>query len=353
MNLIAIDAFGGDSAPVPEVEGAIAAASEGDLRVLLCGDEERLRAELGARGAASHERIQIRHATQVVDMHDHPGKVFRQKGDSSLRVAIDAVASGEAAGMVSAGNSGAVLSHALFILKRLPDVERPGIVTAFPTPTGQLVLCDMGANVDVKPTMLAQFGVLGAHYDRIVHGHPRPRVGLLANGTEDSKGTDLTRAAHRLLERAAENPEAGFDFAGYVEGSEIFSGVVDVVATDGFTGNVVLKVSEGVAEAVLRMVRRAVTSSTRAKIGAKLVKPALMELRRSLHYSDIGGAVLLGVRGLATICHGRSDATAIKNAIVATDRFAKAGLTQQLAAAITRHQTLWQDEPGAQSAEGA
>ncbi|HTE52886.1 MAG TPA: phosphate acyltransferase PlsX [Kofleriaceae bacterium] len=361
-SVIAVDAMGGDHAPGSEVAGAAAAVRESDVRVVLCGDRDRLRAELARIGAREDERLIIRHASQVVDMHDHPGRAFRQKRDSSMRVAFELVRSGEARAVVSAGNSGACLSHAVFLLKRLPDVERPGIVTVFPrpptdaerhaasargdeAPMGTVVLCDMGANVEVKPTMLAQFGILGAHYDRIVHGHARPRVGLLSNGSEDSKGTDLTRAAHAILRQAAENPEAEFDFVGYVEGSELFRGDIDVIATDGFTGNVVLKTAEGVSQAVLRMVKAALTSTVRAKLGAALARPALLALRQSIDYSEFGGAVLAGVDGLVVICHGRSDAVAMKNAIKAADEDARAGLVAQLARAMRRHHGLWIDQP--------
>ncbi len=370
--MIAVDAMGGDHAPAPEVEGAAAAVREADVRVILCGDADKLRAELARIGARESDRLTIRHASQVVGMHDHPGRAFRQKRDSSLRVAFDLVRAGEASAVVSAGNSGAVLSHALFLLKRLPDVERPGIVTVFPrplshaeldaqarrgdpaalngVPMGTLVLCDMGANVEVKPTMLAQFGILGAHYDRIVHGHARPRVGLLSNGSEETKGTELTRAAHAILRQAAQNPDAQFNYVGYVEGSELFRGDIDVVATDGFTGNVVLKVSEGVSQVVLRMVKGALTSTLRAKLGAALVKPALLALRQAIDYSEAGGAVLAGVDGLVVICHGRSDANAMKNAVKAADEDARAGLVDQLARAMKRHHGLWVDPP-ATSAE--
>ncbi|HWM89062.1 MAG TPA: phosphate acyltransferase PlsX [Kofleriaceae bacterium] len=362
---IAVDAMGGDHAPASEVAGAAAAVDELGLRVVLCGDRDALRAELRRIGSRESERLTIRHASQVVGMHDHPGRAFRQKRDSSLRVAFELVRAGEAQAVVSAGNSGAVMSHALFLLKRLPDVERPGIVTVFPRPLseaergapdgaapamGTLVLCDMGANVECKPTMLAQFGILGAHYDRIVHGHARPRVGLLSNGSEETKGTDLTRAAHAILRQAAENPEAQFEYRGYVEGSELFRGDIDVVSTDGFTGNVVLKVSEGVSQVVLRMVKAALTSTARAKLGAALVKPALMALRQSIDYSEFGGAVLAGVDGLVVICHGRSDATALKNAIKSADEDARAGLVEQLGKAMRRHHGLWVDPPVAESA---
>ena len=354
MNAIALDAMGGDHAPGPEIAGAVAAVRETEVKVILCGDQDRLRAELAKAGGAEGERLEIRHASQVVTMEDHPGKVFRQKRQSSMRVAFDLVKAGEAAAVVSAGNSGAMLSHALFLLKRLPEVERPGIVTVFPTPTGTLVLCDMGANVEVRPTMLAQFGILGAHYDRIVHGHPRPRVGLLSNGSEEMKGTDLTRAAHAMLSQAAKNPEAQFDYVGYVEGSGLFGGDIDVVATDGFTGNVVLKVSEGVSQTVLRMVKSALTSSVRAKLGAALVKPALYALRDRISYSEAGGAVLAGVSGVVMICHGRSEPQAIKNAIKAADRFVGLGLTDQMARAMTRHHQIWEAAPeGAPSSAAA
>jgi glycerol-3-phosphate acyltransferase PlsX len=352
MNSIAVDAMGGDHAPGPEVSGAVAAVRKGDVRVLLVGDRARLREELAAHGAESESRIAVVHASQVVAMSDSPAQAYRQKTDSSLRVAFNLVKEGRAQALVSAGNSGAVLAHSLFLLKRLPNVERPGIVTVFPTPTGRLVLCDMGANVEVKPTMLAQFGILAAHYDRIEHNHPRPRVGLLSNGTEESKGTELTRSAHEILRAAAENPEAQFDYLGYVEGSEIFSGHVDVVATDGFTGNVVLKTAEGVAEAVMRMVKRALTSGFTTRMGAALVKPALLALRDSLHYSEAGGALLAGVRGVTTICHGKSDAIAMRNAITASDRFVRADLVGHLAKALSQHKLLWEETEDASEDTG-
>jgi glycerol-3-phosphate acyltransferase PlsX len=343
MNAIALDAMGGDHAPGPEVSGAVAAVRDTPLRVLLVGNQNRLTQELHALGAKNDGRIEVVHADEVVTMEDSPAQVFRQKPNSSLRVAFDLVKAGKAQALVSAGNSGAVMAHALFVLKRVKNVDRPGIVTVFPTPTGKLVLCDMGANVEVKPRALAQFGLLGAHYDRIVHGHARPRVGLLSNGTEEGKGTDLTRAAHQVLVLASKHPEADFTYVGYVEGSEIFHGHIDVVATDGFTGNVVLKTAEGVAEAILRMVKRALTSNLTAKLGAMLARSSLEGLRDTLHYSDSGGALLCGVRGVTTICHGRSDAIAIKNAIKASNRFVERELVPRLEGAMARHERLWQD----------
>jgi len=275
---IAVDAMGGDHAPANEIAGAEMAAREG-VDVVLVGRELRT-------------TLPVIHASEVVTMDDHPAHAFRKKKDSSLRVAIELVKRGEADAVVSAGNTGAVLATAVLVLGRLPGVERPAIVTVFPTPAGPLTLCDAGANVDVKPSMLVQFARLGVAYDRVVHRRARPRVGLLANGAEPTKGTELTRAAHALL-AASE-----LEFVGYVEGSDLFGGKVDVIATDGFTGNVVLKTAEGLAEA----------------------------LTGNAAYADTGGALLAGVDGTVVIAHGKSDPAAIKNAILGATRFVNSGL---------------------------
>ncbi len=342
MVAIAVDAMGGDNAPSIEVAGALAALRESPgLRVVLVGDKERLQRELAASNASEGKRLTLRHASEVVSMKDNPSKVFRKKPDSSMRVATDLVVDGSCAGLVSAGNSGAVLGHCLFLMKRIAGVERPGIVQVFPTPTGTVAMCDLGANIAVTPIMLAQFGIFGAAYERVLNGTKKPRIGVLSNGTEDSKGTELTRAASQILARAAQDPEAEFEFLGYVEGSGLFDGLVDVVATDGFTGNVVLKTAEGVSEALMRMIKTALTSSARAKVGALLAKPALQEFKKSIHYSEYGGAMLLGINGIATISHGRSDARAICNAILMTERFAEKHLLAQLSQDIDRHQELW------------
>jgi glycerol-3-phosphate acyltransferase PlsX len=263
-------------------------------------------------------------------MHDHPGHAFRAKPDSSMRRAVDLVASGEGDAVVSAGNSGAMLATSIFVLGRLAGVERPAIVTALPTPSGPLTLCDAGANVEPKASQLAQFGVIGAAYDRIVHGRARPRLGLLANGAEPGKGTLLTRDAHALLVRAS----GPFQYIGYVEGSDLFRGVVDVIATDGFTGNIVLKTCEGIAEGLFGLVRQELEKTPRAKLGASLVAPALRGLAKRIDYSEIGGALLAGVARPAVIAHGRSDATAIASAIRAASQFAERSLPDQLASAL-------------------
>jgi len=352
---VVVDAMGSDRAPIPEVAGALRAASAA-MEVVLVGDAVRLDAELarasaaasrgplrraadaaaGARphqrgaGRRARDRISVVGASEVVTMHDHPAQAFRAKPDSSMRRAVEMVASGEADAVVSAGNSGAMLATSMFVLGRLSGVERPAIVTVLPTPSGPLTLCDAGANVDPKPSQLAQFGVLGAAYDRVVHGRARPRLGLLSNGGEAGKGTALTRDAHALLS-AARGP---FQYVGYVEGSDLFRGVVDVIATDGFTGNVVLKTCEGIAEGLFGLVRQELDKTPRARMGATLVAPALRGLAKRIDYSEIGGALLAGVARPAVIAHGRSDATAIASAIRAAAQFAERTLPDQLASAL-------------------
>jgi glycerol-3-phosphate acyltransferase PlsX len=326
---VVVDAMGSDGAPAPEVAGALRAARDG-IDVMLVGDRKRIEAMLSGDHASSPASVTVFHAAEVVTIHDHPGQAFRQKPESSMRVAVDRVAAGDGDAVVSAGNSGAMLATCLFVLGRLPKVERPAIVTVLPTPSGPLVLCDAGANVDPKPSHLAQFGLIGAAYDRVVHERPRPRVGLLSNGAEPGKGTPLTRDAHALL--AAVTGE--LRYVGYVEGSDLFRGVVDVIATDGFTGNVVLKTCEGIAEGLFGLVRQELDKTALARLGAALVTPALRQLAKRIDYTEIGGALLAGVAKPAVIAHGRSDATAIASAIRAAARFARRSLPDQLAAAL-------------------
>ena len=323
MLRVVVDAMGSDRAPSPEVEGAQRAVREADIEVTLVGDASRL--------VVNDPRITIVNASEVVTMHDHPGQAFRQKPDSSMRVAVDRVAAGEGDAVVSAGNSGAMLATSLFVLGRLPNVERPAIVTVLPTPSGPLVLCDAGANVEPKASQLAQFGMLGAAYDRVVHARPRPRLGLLSNGAEPGKGTPLTREAHALLSAAS----GAFQYIGYVEGSDLFRGVVDVIATDGFTGNVVLKTCEGIAEGLFGLVRQELEKTPLTRLGSALVAPALRGLAKRIDYTEIGGALLAGVTKPVVIAHGRSDAAAISSAIKAAAKFASAKLPDALASAIT------------------
>ncbi|HXT96217.1 MAG TPA: phosphate acyltransferase PlsX [Polyangia bacterium] len=345
MPRIAVDAMGSDAAPRVEVEGVVAALrARRGIDVLLVGDEARLRAELKALGAED-ARIEVRHAPEVITMHDAPSMAVKQKKKSSMRVCFDMVKAGEADAVVSAGNSGAMMACGLLVLGRLPGVERPAIVTTFPTRAGECALLDMGANVDPKPAVLAQFGVLGSVYARLLHGKARPRVGLLSNGSEEHKGTALTRDAHQILARVPEG-DADFSYLGYVEGRDIFEGQVDVVVTDGFTGNVLLKCVEGAGETMLGMVKEEVTrSGLLAKIGAALMTSALKRLRKRIDYAEHGGAPLLGVDGVALICHGGSSATALENAVYVADRFAQLGLGKELAAAVARHAFVSEGQP--------
>lgn len=334
---IVVDAMGSDRAPDPEIVGALRAVrlhaeGPGALEVALVGDRARLEAALASAGRSAEDRVTVVHASEVVTMHDHPAQVYRAKPDSSMRVAVARVAAGDGDAVVSAGNSGAMLACSVFVVGRLPDVERPAIVTALPTPHGPLVLCDAGANVEPKAAMVAQFGVLAAAYDRVVHDRPRPRLGLLSNGAEPGKGTALTREAHELLVAAA--ARGGFQYVGYIEGSDLFRGVVDVVATDGFTGNVVLKTCEGIAEGLFGLVRQELERTPRARLGGALVAPALRGLAKRIDYSEIGGALLAGITRPVVIAHGRSDGTALCSAIRAAARFASRKLPDQLATAL-------------------
>jgi phosphate acyltransferase len=314
---VAVDAMGSDRAPGPEIEGALTSGVE----VILVGDRAKLDGFDG----------EIVHASEVVTMHDHPAQAWRSKPDSSMRVAIGLVASGRADAVVSAGNSGAMLAGALFGLGRLPGIDRPAIVTVLPTPSGPVVLCDAGGNVEPRAHALAQFGVIGAAYDRVVHGRGRPRVGLLSNGREAEKGTPLTREAHAILAAA----KGELHFIGYVEGSDLFRGGVDVIATDGFTGNVVLKTCEGIAEGMFGLVRMELEKTPLARLGSALVAPALRGVAKRIDYTEVGGALLAGVTKPVVIAHGRSDATAIANAIRAAAIFAERKLPEQLGHALS------------------
>ncbi|HEY4244196.1 MAG TPA: phosphate acyltransferase PlsX [Kofleriaceae bacterium] len=327
---VVVDAMGSDHAPGPEVAGAIAVVRASDSSVTLVGPSDVLDEALARAGRTPADRIRVVHATQAVAMTDHAAAVYRSKPDSSMRRGCELVARGEGDAFVSAGNSGAILACALFAFKRIPGVDRPAIATVIPTPAGPLVLCDSGANVEPKAAQLAQFGVLAAAYDRAVHHRERPRLGLLANGGEASKGTQLTRDAHALLAAA----RGSFEFLGYVEGSELFRGTVDAIATDGFTGNVVLKTCEGIAEGLFGLVKEALQETALARLGGALVAPALRGLAKKIDYHEIGGALLAGVAKPCVIAHGRSDGTALASAIRTAARFAAAKLPEALGDAM-------------------
>ncbi len=305
---IAVDAMGGDLAPAVVVEGAVHAASKLGVSVILVGDKTRVEAELG-RHRTKSANITVRHASEVVLMDESPIKAIRNKRDSSLRVCFELVKSGEAGAVVSAGNSGAAMAAGILLLKRLKGVERPAIAVSLPTMKDPAVLLDVGGNVDCKPVHLMQFAIMGDVYARYALKKKHPRVGLLSNGEEEAKGNELTRESNALIKKTSLN------YIGYVEGREIYQGNVDVVVADGFVGNVVLKLSEGLVEAVTGMLKKEIMSSISSRIGYFLAKEAFGKLKKKIDYAEYGGAPLLGINGICIISHGRSNAKAIKNAI--------------------------------------
>ena len=330
---VAVDAMGGDDAPTAVVQGAINAARNG-RPVVLVGPEARVRDELARHRAGHALPIDVHPASEVVGMDDHPGQAMRRKRDNSIRVCFDLVRSGRACAMVSAGNSGAVMAGAIFVLGRTQGVERPAIISALPALKGSPILLDMGAVVDAKPIHLVQFALMGDVWARRVGGVQRPRVAILANGEEDSKGTELTRTAAAALRRSA------IGFAGYCEGRDLLTGEIDVIVTDGFTGNVALKTMEGTARVVGEYLKRALHSSTRAKLGGLLSKAALDAMKKRMDWREIGGAPLVGVDGVGIITHGRSDGLAIENAIRRAGDVARTHFTDEIADAVAPSESL-------------
>jgi phosphate acyltransferase len=331
---VAIDAMGGDHAPRAIVQGAVDAARQGQP-VVLVGPEAVIGQELGRHGGVAGLPLTVKQASEVVAMDDHPGQAMRRKKDNSIRVCFELVKRGEACGMVSAGNSGAVMAGAIFVLGRLPAVERPAIISVLPALRGHPLLLDMGANVDCKPIHLAQFALMGEVYARRVLGVARPKVALLANGEEDSKGTDLTRAVAVALRR-----DPSIDFRGYCEGRDLLTGDFDVIVTDGFTGNVALKSMEGTAKVMGELIKQALRSSLLSAVGGLLARRALGAMKKKVDWREIGGAPLVGVAGVGFITHGSSDALAIANAVARVRATADAHATDEIASAAARAERL-------------
>jgi glycerol-3-phosphate acyltransferase PlsX len=324
---IAVDAMGGDHGPAVVVEGAIAAVREFGSSVILVGDRQAVEAEIDRLGAHSLG-VEVRHASEVVGMAESPSLALRRKRDSSLRVAAELVRDGKAAAFISAGNTGAAMAISMFVIGVLRGIDRPAIAAVLPSLRGFTVLIDAGANVTPKPWHLFQFAIMGHVYARDILGLERPRVGLLSVGEEEGKGNDLTREAYDLLK------ESRLNFIGNIEGRDIYNGQCDVIVTDGFTGNVSLKISESLAEMVGAMIREELTRDLRSKVGAALAVPAFDRFRRRVDYTEMGGAPLLGIDGAAIICHGASPVKAIKNAVRVAAEWAKAGLNEHIKAAL-------------------
>lgn len=339
---VALDAMGGDHGASPNVEGAAAAVRHEGASVLLVGDEAVLRMEIERAGAGDLVAagvLQLRHAPDVVAMDDKPAVAARKKKESSMRVACDLVEKGEACGALSAGNSGAMMATSLLVFGRIDGVLRPAIGTMLPsrTPSGLVLLVDAGANIDCEPAQLAQWAVLGAVYARHSLGAMRPRIGVLANGEEESKGTELTRATLALVKRLAATESVPFEPVGHVEGRDLNAGTVDVVITDGFTGNVTLKTAEGVFRFVTQKIKDGYEEgSLLEKIGGALSRSMFERMRRRLDPREFGAAPLLGLARPAFIAHGSSDAYAIRRGIGAVRAWAKNDLGERMSEAIAR-----------------
>jgi phosphate acyltransferase len=328
MIKIAVDAMGSDEFPVPDVIGSVQAAKEYGVEIILVGDESKVRPVLDAQNIGNLP-ITLVHAPEMLTMEDKGMalvlKARRPNSKNSMAVGIDLVKNGQADAFVTAGNTGAASVTAYFRLGTIPGVDRPGLAPIFPTATGSCVVIDVGANPDCKAENLLQFGIMGAVYAEKVRGVSNPKVGLLSNGEEAGKGSELVKATYPLLR------DSGLNFYGNIEGKEMIFGKVDVAVTDGFTGNVMLKASEAVAKLLLDKIKEAILEGgIFAKIGGALIKPSLKGIKKLMDPSEHGAAPLLGVNGLVFIGHGRSDSTAIKNAI----RIAKNAAESNILASI-------------------
>jgi glycerol-3-phosphate acyltransferase PlsX len=312
---VAVDAMGGDHAPARSVDGALAAVRHLGIGVDLVGRTSAVRAELARHADANTLDIRVIDAPDVVEMAESPAQALRRKPRSSIRVAAELVAQGEAAALVSAGHTGATVVAAHGAFGMLPGVDRPALAPTVPTRDGSAVLIDAGATVECRPAYLLQFGVMGAVYARTWLGVEHPRIGLLSIGEEASKGNELTREAHRLLK------DSRLRFVGNVEARDIFSGQADVVVCDGFTGNVALKLSEGLVEMVEQLLGDELQSTFSSQMGYLLSRRAFRRFRRRVDYSEYGGAPLMGVAGLCVVCHGRSSVKAIRNGVAMASRF--------------------------------
>ncbi|MFH1146372.1 MAG: phosphate acyltransferase PlsX [Pseudomonadota bacterium] len=330
---IAVDAMGGDHAPGVVIEGAMQALEESALSITLVGQEALLRQEIERLGGTAG-RFTIENAAEVVAMDESPSDALKKKKDSSVRVAFELVRKGKADGAISAGNSGATLATAGFVLGRLQGVERPAIAGILPTLKGPTVMIDVGANVDCKPHHLLQFGIMGSVFSQGILGVLKPKVGLLSIGEEGGKGNQLVKKAHKLFSLSSLN------FVGNVEGRDIFKGDIDVIVCDGFVGNISLKLSEGLAEAVGSMLRAEMEKTFLAKTGYMLSRKAFKKFARRVDYAEYGGAPLLGINGIGIIAHGRSCPRAIKNAILVAAELVSRKVNEHLIANLKDNEDL-------------
>jgi glycerol-3-phosphate acyltransferase PlsX len=321
---IVLDAMGGDHAPAEPVAGAVQAAREYGIEIILVGPEAGIKAELAKYDTASLN-LPIINADEIISMHDEPVQSVREKKNSSIVVGMNLVKDGKADAFVSAGHSGAIFAAASLILKRIKGVERAGIGTVFPTKKELNLVIDVGANTEVRPDFLIQFAQMGAIYVEKVLKRPNPKIGLLSNGEEETKGTPLVKETHDLLKKTP-----GLNFIGNVEGKDVLEGVSDVVVTDGFTGNILLKTAEGTASVMLHMLKKELTANLFFKLLALGLKPAFNKVKKALDHEEFGGAPLLGINGIVVISHGRTKAKGIKNSI----RVAKESLENNMLEAL-------------------
>lgn len=335
MNLkIAVDAMGGDYAPQAVVAGAVHAARDLGVGIILVGIEDVIHAELKKHHAIKSLPIEVKNATEVVDMLDSPATVFRRKKDSSIRVAVNLVKNGDAVAVISAGHTGAAMATSLLVLGPIEGVERPAIAVTMPTLRGKTVLLDAGANVDSKPQHLLQFAIMGEVFAKYVFRNPNPVVGLLSIGEEETKGNELTRETFKLL------TETSLNFAGNIEGKDMMAGKADVVVCDGFTGNIVLKISEAVADTIGRILKENIGDNMIQRLGYAMMRPAFRTLKRRVDYAEYGGAPLLGINGISIISHGRSSDRAIKNAIRVAADFAKTEVNRHIQEDIAKNMEM-------------
>jgi len=345
--------MGADRAPKPEIEGAILAARHYGVRILLVGQQSVINAELELHPVWRKLPIEIVHASEVIGMQEKAAQAVRSKRDSSMRVGLRLVRDGKADGFVSAGNTGAAMATAKMVLGALPGVDRPALATAFPTTQGTAtILIDVGANVDSKAQNLQQFAIMGDVYFRTIFAGrfptaEHPRVGLLSIGEEESKGNDLTREAYKLIK------DLPLNFVGNVEGRDLFNGEADVLVCDGFVGNVALKISEGLAEAVRFLLKQSLQATITRQVGFLLSRQAFVDFKKRLDYSEYGGAPLLGIKGVCIVSHGSSNANAIKNAVRVASEFATRKLNRVIEERIAQAgRQLEIDNNGKHAAEG-
>ena len=329
---IALDAMGGDHGPDEMIAGAIQAVQEVNLRVTLVGDEPSIRICLDRLSPDSDiiSRLPIVHTSEVVEMGESPVEAIRKKKNASVMLAFDLVRNGQVDAAVSAGNSGATMAAAIRKLGRLKLVSRPGIASILPTLKKPVVMMDVGANVDCRPQHLFQFALMASAYSQIFE-ISAPRVGILSIGEETGKGNQLVKDAHAILAGSSLN------FIGNVEGRDIFQGDVDVIVCDGFVGNICLNVSEGLAEAAGQMIREGIMSSWSAKLGYLLARPVFRRLKKRVDYAEYGGAPLLGINGTGLICHGKSSATAIKNALIEAGKIVEMKINEKIAVSLAEN----------------